>query len=273
MKKSFILLLLLLSVLLNSCELDSFLFNTEKLDKYTLPDNNIPDSLIEKVTLKSETYNLYGFWIKSDGAYPGRTILYCHGNKHNIDAYWDRVMVMHKMGFNVFIFDYRGFGMSEGESSENGMYKDAESALDFVSTTKKVPKDSLCLYGYSLGNVASIYLAANKINSACLIAEAPFASANSLSQGSLGLDIPPDWLTKSNFNNAELIKKVNTRFLLIQSLDDDFVRYDDNGKIVFENAPEPKKLYTLDGAGHTGIISVIGESAYIKLISDWFLNN
>jgi len=273
MKKFITLTIITIAIVLSGCDMDSFLFNNQKIAQYTFPNNNIPDSLIEKVTLKSESYTLYGFWIKSNGDYPGRTILYCEGNKHSIDNYWDRVMVMHKMGFNVFIFDYRGYGMSEGESSEDGMHKDAEAALDYVLNVRKVSKDSLCIYGFSLGNVASIYLASSRVNPASLIAEAPFASANSLTQGSIGLDIPELWLTKGSFNNAELVKKINTHFLVIGSKGDDFVRFDDNAKVVYENAPMPKKLELLTNAPHPDFVVSMGEDAYIKLIKDWILFN
>ena len=185
--KIFVLITVLLSFA--SCELDSFLFNPEKLDSYKLLGNIIPDSLLELVSLNSNGNTIYGYWVSSSGEHPGMTILYCHGNKHNIDEYWDRVMILHQLGLNIFIFDYRGFGMSEGESSEKGLFEDAEAALNYTLSRPETSVDSLCIYGYSLGSVSSIHLAANVINPLCLISEAPFASANSLTQGSLVLDI------------------------------------------------------------------------------------
>lgn len=267
MKKLCILILFLLS----GCSLDNFLFNTEKLDSYKLPNNNIPDSLLEKVTLNSDGNKIYGYWVKSNSSYKNVTILYCHGNKHNIDEYWDRVMTMHEIGFNVFIFDYRGFGMSEGTSSEANIYRDAEVALEYVTNTKNIPSDSLCLYGYSLGSVASIYLCANKINPRCLIAESPFGSANTLAQSSIGLDIPPFWLTDANFNNMEAIKNIKIPFMLFHGEVDDFVRYIDNGKLVYENAPNPKKLMLIPNANHTNIRQTMGLDNYKKTLSDWIL--
>ena len=155
-----------------------------------------------------------------------------------MDEYWARILWLSELGYNVFIFDYRGFGLSEGESSEESMYRDAESALEFLRSRDLT--DSLILYGYSLGNVASIYLAASKINPICLIAEAPFASENSLTQGSIVLDLPQNWLTEGRFDNSVEVKKINTPFLLIHGSEDDFVRYRDNGRVVFANAPNRK---------------------------------
>ena len=124
MKKLNSIIILLFLIAFTACEMDNFLFNEKQIDKYKLPGNNIPDSQLEIVTFNSEGHKLYGYWVISNGQRSGLTILYCHGNKHNLDEYWDRVMLLHELGVNVLIFDYRGFGLSEGESSEKGLYKD-----------------------------------------------------------------------------------------------------------------------------------------------------
>jgi fermentation-respiration switch protein FrsA (DUF1100 family) len=185
-----------------------------------------------------------------------------------MDAYWDRVEFLRRLGGNIFIFDYRGFGMSEGESSQEGMYADADAALAYVQS-RGVQADSLVLYGFSLGNVASIHLAANRITPRCLIAESPFASSTSLTQGGIGLDFPARWLTDGTFNNAETIRKVHVPLLLLHGLDDDFVRYRDNGAIVFENANQPKKLITVKGANHTDVPQTMGVDQYLTELQTW----
>lgn len=260
---------LLLITIFMSCELDSNLFNAKKIDHYKLPGNTIPDTLIEAITFDSEGNTLYGFRVKSNGVRPGISILYCHGNKHNIDEYWERVMYLHQLGVNIFIFDYRGYGLSEGKSSEHGLYKDGESALNYILSNYQVAEDSLCLYGYSLGNVVSIYLAAEKIDPLCLISEAPFASANSLAQASSVLDIPELWLTAGKFDNVEKIRRINTPFLLIHGEDDEFIRFRDNGMVVYDNAPQPKALKIVTGAKHTDIPGKMGIDKYKKLVEDW----
>ena len=257
-------------ILIVGCmSLDSFLFNEEKLDRYALPGNTIPDSLLEFVSFDSGGNTLYGYWVASDGARPGITMLYCHGNKHNIDEYWDRVMLLHELGMNIFIFDYRGFGMSQGESSEDGLYADGEAALNYLLSRSEVHADSICFYGYSLGNVVSIYLASAVFDPLCLIAEAPFASANSLTQGSTVLDIPCGWLTDGEFDNAEKIKYISCPFLQFHGEQDDVCRYRDNGKIVFDNAPEPKSLALIPSAAHDNIPDVMGHEQYLAQIAAW----
>ncbi|MCK5086393.1 MAG: alpha/beta hydrolase [Melioribacteraceae bacterium] len=267
--KSILLTLTLLGLILASCTLDSNLFNPEEVDAYQLPGNTIPANLIEEVELDSDGNKIYGFWVSSSGERPGLTILYCHGNKHNIDEYWDRVMLLHELGVNIFIFDYRGYGKSEGESSEAGLYADSEAALEYVKGRPEYNSDSLCFYGYSLGNVASIYLAAEIQDPLCLFSEAPFASANSLTQGSLILDIQPRWLTDGEFDNAENVKKINTPFMLFHGEDDDFVRYRDNGKVVYDASPNPKELVLVADAVHDNVPYIMGKENYLNKIRDW----
>jgi fermentation-respiration switch protein FrsA (DUF1100 family) len=271
MKKSRILLGLLFLALAGCMTLDSNLFNSKQQDSYLLPGNTIPDSLIHQVTFTSSGNTLYGHWVQGDSvADTGLTILYCHGNKYSNDEYWDRVMFMHRLGVNVFIFDFRGYGMSAGESSEKGLHEDGVAALAYVRDTLDVPADSIVLYGYSLGNVVSIYLASlPTTNPLCLFAEAPFASANSLTQGSTVLDLPPLWLIDGEFNNADNIKKISCPFYLFHGRQDDFVRYRDNGRVVLENAPAPKDSTILDKANHTDIPQVMGIEEYLTAIKGW----
>lgn len=264
-------LLLAVSIFVSGCmEMDSFLNNVQPLEAYTLPGNTIPDSLLTPVELSSEGNKIYGYWVRSNGTgNSGVTILYCHGNKHNIDNYWDRVMMLHDLGVNLFIFDYRGYGRSEGETTEPGLHADAEAALGYVRTRPEFRADSLVLYGYSLGNVASVYLAAHVVTPYRLIAESPFASANSLTQANATLDLPSRWLTEWTFDVATDIKLVKAPFLHFHGEADDFVRYRDNGRVVFEAAPKPKKQVLVPGANHTTIPETMGVEEYLKVIREW----
>lgn len=269
MRRIDLLALLFLPLLASCLEMDGFLADAEDVGDYLLPGNTIPAGLIDPVTFDSQGNTLYGFWVASNGERPGITILYCHGNKHSIDQYWDRVMFLHELGVNLFIFDYRGFGRSEGAFSEGAMLADARAAMGYVLTRPEVTAASLALYGYSLGNVASIYLAAEVIDPLFLVAEAPFASANSLAQGALNLPLPARWLTGSRFDNAARISGINTPLLVLHGADDDFVRFRDNGRVIFERAPEPKALRLVPRASHEDVPQTMGLEAYRILLKDW----
>jgi hypothetical protein len=261
MKKYFY-YLFLSAFLLAGCDLDNNLFNAEKLTSYKLPGNTIPDSLISRVSFKSGRNTLYGFLVTGENNGATKTILYFHGNKHNIDEYWDRVMYLHGLGVNVFVFDYLGFGMSEGESSEASLYEDGLAALNYLRSLKNMWTQDVTYYGYSLGNVVSIHLAAEVASPARLVAESPFASAASLTQGSLVLDIPAGWLTSGKFDNLAEIPKIKCPFMLLHGSDDDFVRFRDNGQLIFNAAPNPKYLVLVQGANHINVPETLTIPAY-----------
>ncbi len=259
-----------LAIWCSGCTLDAFLFNPERVDSYRLPGNTIPRSLIEEVTFQSQGLTLHGVWVRSNGGRPGVTLLYCHGNKHNIDEYWDRVMFLHGLGVNLFIFDYRGFGRSEGKStSEAGLLQDGEAALNYVLSRPEVIADSVGYYGYSLGAVVAIYLAAGVRDPLFLVAESPFASAASLAQGSVNLLLPAGWLTEGRFDNAERVKRVKSPLLVLHGSEDDLVRFRDNGRVVWENAPEPKRLILVQGARHDDVPQTLGLDNYRRILEDW----
>lgn len=260
-------LCIVLSTMLAACDMDSFLFNTEELDRYH-PPSSIPGSALEQLTFKSGEHTLYGFWIKSDGRRPGSTIIYCHGNKHNMDEYWDRIEFLRALGMNIFTFDYRGFGLSEGTSTQDGMYADAEAALSLVQA-RGYDGDSLVLYGYSLGNVASIHLASMMVRPRALVVESGFASSTSLVQGATVLDFQARWLTDGTFDNAAAIATITAPVLVLHGEEDDFVRFRDNGQVIFDNAGDPKLLVAVPGATHTDVPQKMGVPAYLEIVGDW----
>jgi alpha/beta superfamily hydrolase len=256
-----------LLLLCTSCSLDSFLYNQKKIGRYDLSTAIIPESQRAMYTFTSEGHTLYGFWTFPPGSSDtSLTVLYCHGNKDNIENYWDRVELFYRMGIRCFIFDYRGFGRSEGTPSVSGLYADGRAALNFVFSQFQVDSSRLFFYGYSLGDVVAIDLAARVMNPRCLIAEAPFANAQALLQDATLLDLPGEFVVDDNADNASKIRGIHTRFLLLAGSQDDFVPYNDNGRVVFENAPEPKQLLVVQGANHTNVPQVMGFEAYRSLI-------
>lgn len=199
----------ILPVIFTGCmKLDSFLYDNEKLTTYEpLPNSVIPESAREFVTLESQGKKIYGYFLKANrsdtASHPEITVLYCHGNYQHLKYYWDRAEYLYKTGFNVFIFDYKGFGMSEGESTEESLYADGSAALQYVLNRPDVVDSNVVLYGFSLGNVVSFHLAAKEFTPRVFIAEAPFASGDALVKSGTVIDIPGSYVLKGEYNNAE----------------------------------------------------------------------
>lgn len=261
--KHSILWIVLTALLFSSCSLDSFLYNEQKLDHYDLSTAVIPDSNRRMVAFSSEGKTLFGFYVfRTDTLDAGLTVLFCHGNKHSIEEYWNRVELFYQMGLRCLIFDYRGFGMSEGEPTASGLYADGRAALRFVQDSLYVDSAQLVLYGFSLGNVISIDLAAGSVNPYRLIAEAPFASAEALLHNSTPLDIPGSFVIDDDLNNADRVRGIRAPLLLLHGDADDFIPWSSNGRVVFENAPPPKELELVPGANHDDIPWIMGVENY-----------
>ncbi|HEY3296599.1 MAG TPA: alpha/beta hydrolase [bacterium] len=266
----------MVSWLLCSCSLDSFLFNQKKIDRYDLSTAVIPESNRAMYTFDSEGNTLYGFYtFRTDSLDTGYTVLYCHGNKENIEEYWDRVELFYKMGIRCFIFDYRGYGRSEGTPSASGLYADGRAALDYVVNTLHADTTRLFFYGYSLGNVVSIDLAAASAHSypLCLIAEAPFASGEALFHTATPLDLPGSFVIDDNMDNASRIRAIHTPYLQLHGDADDYVPWQTNGRLVYENAPPPKTLDLIHDATHTNVPQTMGFENYAAAIRNFLLSS
>ena len=101
----------------------------------------------EDVTLKStDGIHLHGWYIPHTGT--DRVLLFFHGNAGNMSHRWESVEIFHRLGLNVFIFDYRGYGQSDGKPSESGLYADARAAWQYLTKTKGIKKENIT-YMYS----------------------------------------------------------------------------------------------------------------------------
>ena len=262
-------LLGMLMFVLSSCKLDSLLFNVKKLSSYTISNRIVPDSAREFVSLKSRGNTIYGFFVRSGGAQRNITILYCHGNRESIEPYWERVELLYLGGYNVFIFDYEGFGMSEGECSEEALYADGRAALSYIRSRPDVDPKGIVFYGYSLGGVVAIDLAAREFQPCVLICESPFASGESMLQSGTLLDVPGSVALTGKYDNAGKIRDAHAPFLLFHGTDDRFIDITENSQVIFDSANEPKKFIRVPGAGHTTVPWTMGVDGYLKAIEDF----
>jgi hypothetical protein len=258
--------LVIVSLSFASCDLDSLLFRQTSLSSYSLSTAVIPESKREFVAMTSQGRQIYGYFIKSNKPSSSITVLYFHGNYDHLQYYWDRAELLYKTGFNVFIFDYQGYGMSEGSPSESALYADCRAALEYVLSRSDVSPTRLAFYGYSVGCAGAIDVAAYAFTPTCLCLESPFASMSTLLQSGVLLDIPGSYIAKGEYNNAEKIRNVHTPLLLMHGVDDRFIDIEKNGVVVFNNANPPKQFIRVPGADHEGVPGAMGESNYISTV-------
>ena len=255
--------------LVPACKIDNLLFNSKKLASYSLSNRVIPDSMRTFVSLTSRGNTIYGLFVKSPGPHQDGTILYCHGNLESIEPYWERVELLYRAGYNVFIFDYEGYGMSQGETSEDALYADGRAALAYLRSRPDVNQAHIVIYGWSLGAVVAIDLAARVFTPRVLVCESPFASGEALVQSGTLIDIPGSVVIKGEYNNAEKIRDVHAPFLLFHGTDDRFIDLTKNGQVIFDNANEPKTFIRVPGAGHTTVPWTMGADVYIKAVVEF----
>jgi len=254
-----------------------------KLDKYTGEVDfhldasyTIPDSLIHIFTLPSQTptesspTSIYAVYAGNLSQIATDTvIMYCHGNRDHMDFYWPRAKLLANTGsknrFGVLMIDYRGYGMSQGEASEDGMYADVDAAILWLKN-HGLTNDRLVLYGFSMGTAPATKLSAEPrtLIPSKLMLEAPFANAETMMQDASALAMPGVFVTDLQINNGEKIKNVLQPLFWIHGIDDDFLNIDTHGEIVYANHQGIyKEAHRIAGAGHSTIPEVMGFENYL----------
>lgn len=174
------------------------------------------------------------------------TLLYLHGNGGNIQNRLDPIGVFHRLGLNVLIFDYRGYGASSGKPSEQGTYRDAQAAWDYLSQRNKIQPQQIVLFGESLGGAIATWLAAQH-PPAALVLYASFTSVPDIAQKLYPL-FPAHLLARYRYDTRALLGKVHCPLLIMHSPQDEIIPFS-HGIALFQAAHEPKRFLELRG-GH-----------------------
>jgi len=148
----------------------------------------------EDVELRpSDGVKLHGWYVPGE---PGRpVVLFFHGNAGNISHRVENIAFLHRLGLGVMIFDYRGYGRSEGVASEAGITLDARAALAWLEE-RGLPPGRLIYFGRSLGAAVAVQLA-SEVSPAGLVLETPFTSLRDLGRLHYPLlHIPLGWLVR-----------------------------------------------------------------------------
>ena len=199
-------------------------------------------------------------------------IMYCHGNKDHMDFYWPRAQLLANAGgknrYGVLMIDYRGYGLSEGKPSEEGLYNDVDAGLQWLKS-KGLTGSRLVLYGFSMGSAPAVKLTAGprSLAPAKLMLEAPFASAEVMVQDATGLALPAAFVTDLKINNAELIKTVQQPLFWIHGAADDFLNINTHGRLVFDNHRGAfKEAHIIAGADHSNVPYITGYQDYLSRV-------
>ena len=197
----------------------------------------------------SDELKLHGWFIPVVKA--KHVVLFFHGNAGNISHRGESLEIFHRLGLNVLIVDYRGYGKSEGSVSEQGFYRDAKAAWKYLIEKKGFQANDIIVFGRSLGGAVATQLA-SQVQPRGLIIESTFSSVKDMAQIMMPFISRLVYL-RYNFDTASLISKVKVPLLLIHSPDDDVIPYSLGVKI-FEAANSPKYSYELSGSHNNGFV-------------------
>ena len=204
----------------------------------------------EDVTLETaDGEHLHGWYIPAQGS--DKYLLFFHGNAGNISHRGDSVAIFHRLGLSVFIFDYRGYGQSEGKPNETGLYEDARGAWRYLVEKRGLSARNIVVFGRSLGSVVAANLA-SEVQPGALILESTFSSAKDMAKAIFPV-LSHITVMRYEFNAVDSIKQVTSPLLVVHSPDDEIIPYY-LGEKVYRAANEPKQLYKLRGDHNSGFI-------------------
>ena len=212
----------------------------------------------------SDSVRLHGWLIPASSL--NHLLLFCHGNAGNISHRLDNVRLLHNRGISVFIFDYRGYGRSQGRISEKGFYLDSEAAYQVAREWAEKHGAKLVVFGRSLGGIAATHLGATK-NCDGLILESTFTNMGAMARAHYPLPFA-ETLLEHRLNALGQIVQVRVPILFFHG-DKDRIVPIKLGRKLFEAAPNPKEFVVLPGAGHNDTYFVGGQD-YFKKIDSFF---
>jgi len=191
------------------------------------------------------------------------TVLFCHGNAGNISHRLHLIRMFHELGYAMLIFDYRGYGQSQGSPTEHGTYLDAQAAWDWL-IERQTPPGRIVLYGESLGGAVAAWLAKENAPGA-LVLQSTFTSLPDVGARVYPW-LPVRLLSRFRYNARSYVAQAKCPVLVAHSPTDEIVPYA-LGRKLFEAANEPKEFLDLSGSHNDGLdtAGVAGIEAFLSL--------
>ena len=190
---------------------------------------------------------VHGWFVPHSGA--RHTLIYFHGNAGNIGHRLESIRRWHTAGVAVLIFDYHGYGRSEGRPSEAATYQDALAVWDYLTETRGVRAAEIVLFGRSLGGAVATWLATQRAPAA-LIVDSGFTSVPDLA-AEIYPWLPTRWLARFRYDARENIARVRCSVLVAHSPEDEIIPFH-HGQALYEAAPEPKRFLQTSGGHNDG---------------------
>jgi hypothetical protein len=180
---------------------------------------------------------------------PTGTVLFSHGNAGDMSDRLESIEDFLWLGFDVLIYDYGGYGNSDGSPSEARCYADIRAAWNFLVDDQGVAPSDIVLFGRSLGTGSTSWLA-TQVKPAAVILESPFFSVPKIAQEQFPF-LPAKWLTRDRFDSGGRVALIEAPLLIIHSRDDQLIPFH-HGEQLFAAASEPKEFLEIHGGHNDG---------------------
>lgn len=221
---------------------------------------------------------LSGWFMPAVGRSRG-TVIHFHGNAQNMSSHFAFVSWLPAEGFNVFVFDYRGYGASEGRPSRAGLYRDSWAAIDYVRSREDVDGKRLLVFGQSLGGAQAIGAVGggNRRGIRAVVIESTFLSYRSIVKDTITtmpflsrIAHPLSFILSGNsYSPADYVKAIApVPLLLIHGTADQVIPYH-HGAQLLERAGDPKTFWRVEGATHLDVFNA-PNSPYRRRLVDFF---
>jgi len=180
------------------------------------------------------------------------TVVFCHGNAGDISHRLSSIYTFADLGVNVMIFDYPGYGRSEGSPSEDGTYEAAEAAWQYLVETREIPPEKIIIFGRSLGGAVAANLA-HAHKPAGLILESTFTSVPDMG-AELYPFLPVRLLCRISYDTRGIVGEITCPTLVVHSPDDDLVPYTLGKAVYAASGGEPKTFLDIKGTHNEGVM-------------------
>jgi fermentation-respiration switch protein FrsA (DUF1100 family) len=194
---------------------------------------------------------LHGWYIAAED--PRGALLFFHGNAGNISHRLESIAIFNGLGLDVLIVDYRGYGQSTGKPSEQGTYRDAQAAWDYLVEERGLAPGRIVVFGRSLGGAVGAQLGARLAEEAApaaVIIESSFTSGADMARRLYPI-YPAQLLTRLRFPVRDHVARLRCPVLVVHSRDDEIIPFA-MGRAVYDAAPEPKSFLELRGDHNAG---------------------
>lgn len=207
------------------------------------------------VLIHEDGLRLHGWWLPAAGE-PRGTVYFLHGNAQNISTHIMNVHWLPEAGFNVFLIDYRGYGLSDGEARLPAVLDDVQLGLDWLNASGRLDDKPLVVFGQSLGAAMSTVVMARAENAGafdCLVLEASFTGYRKIASDIM----KQSWLVSpfrlvvlpampKDIDPVSHIARIEVPKLILHSKEDEIIPFA-HGLEFFEAAAEPKEFQALLG--------------------------